>query len=609
MYDGTSNHDSFFWVTVAEHLKRHTYMERPVWDSLQPLASAADAVVGWKPAWGRMGSEGLLALCSAVVGLSPLKLYVYVTICLFLPWLAAVHLAIRTFYAERLSLLAQVSVLLLHPIFIFFYSNSNLPNLLGVIAGSAAIIATESALRAGWDRRSELWGWAGLLALSLHGVYCAYPEMIPFVFLPCGLLWLRACFTAGTRPLWKTRLIIAGAVVGSLLLNPASSFRAGWGFVAVFKLTQAGSWWGSIMHRLHPVQFLPTLVTLASPAVKWLGVWVGALLSLLIVIGIGLAWRRARDPIGALMAFSGGCVLLLYTLLTQFVYGWQKSVQFTGVFVSAVVSGAVIDALCQYRNRTEMSRRLALAGTAGLMAFLTFAVGLQCRDIYKWSEQKLISQDWFALRDQSRTTLNSLPVLVEAASFRMAFYHGMWAAYFLPDSHIYFAARGEQSGGYLRGNVINEAAQDIPSPAAVLVSRSWADSFDANSPRILSGKEYVLLRKSNRVFMLRGVFPLNGPPDVASTLIELEVRPHTGAELLIELKPRKPEAWPTGTWQLSRRAEGTEDYALSVSGPPPWALKVPLLAGKRNQIVMTSAIVTDEPLPFVVKKLRIEANP
>jgi hypothetical protein len=435
--------------------------------------------------------------------------------------------------------------------------------------------------------------------------------MIPFVFLPCGLLWLRAWFGTGALAGWKGRLIIAGAVVGSVLLNPASAIRAWWGFFAVYKLTQVGSWWGSIMYKVHAVQYLPTLVTLAPPAVKWLGVWVGGLLSVLITIGIGLAWRRARDPLGAFIAFSGGCVLLLYTMANHFVYGWQKSVQFTGIFVSAVIAGAIVDALYQLGNRRAKSRRLVLAGSAGLVAFMIFAVGLQCRDIYKWSEQKRISQDWFTLRDQSYSTLNKLPIMVEAATFRMAFYYGMWAAYFLPESHIYFAARGEQSGGYLRSNVINEASQQIPPPSAVLVSRAWADSFDANSPRILTGREYVLLRASNRVFTLRGVFPLNGPPDVASTKIELEVLPQSGSVLHIELFPRKPEEWPAGSWQIARRAESADAYDTSISGPPPWVIKVPLVPGRRNQITLSLAAetVNDGTLPFRVRKLLIEDNP
>ncbi|HEY4248761.1 MAG TPA: hypothetical protein VGM64_18205 [Lacunisphaera sp.] len=611
MYDGTSNHDSFFWIVVAEHLKRYTYMEHPLWNPLQPLMSAADAVVGWRPAWGRMGSEGLIALCSAVVNLSPLKLYVYLTACLFLPWLAVAHLAIRTFYTERLSWLAQGSLMVFHPIFMFFYSNSNLPNLLGVIVGSTAIIATESALRAGWERRNELLVWSSLLALSLHGLYCSYPEMIPFVFLPCGLLWIRTFVTSSTGMQLRTKLVVAVAVGVSLLLNPATTFRAGWGFVAAYLSARADDRWGNIMDLLHPVQYLPALGTLAPTAAKWLGIWVGGILSLLILIGLGLAWRRARDRWGGLFVFSGGLALLIYTLLEHFVYGWQKSVQFTGIFVSAVLGGVIVDAYYWYQSELKNFRRLVLPGMAGLIAFLTLAVGMQCREMYKWSERKLLSHDWFTLREESQTTLHARPILIEAATFRMAFYHGMWAAYFLSDSRIYFAARGEQGGGYLRDNVINEANRKIPTPAAVLVSRAWADTFDANSRRRLTGLEYVLLRESNRVFTMNGVFPLNGPPDMASPSIDLEILPHSPSQLVMELHPFKPANWPKGTWTISRRVKGADDFALSVSGAPPWGIKVPLIAGKRNQITLSISREKgdEESLPFAIKELRIVGIP
>ena len=59
-YDGTSNHDSFFWIAGAEHLTRHTYMELPVISATQPLTNQASALIGWHPAWGRTFCPELL---------------------------------------------------------------------------------------------------------------------------------------------------------------------------------------------------------------------------------------------------------------------------------------------------------------------------------------------------------------------------------------------------------------------------------------------------------------------------------------------------------------------------------------------------------------------
>jgi len=255
-----------------------------------------------------------------------------------------------------------------------------------------------------------------------------------------------------------------------------------------------------------------------------------------------------------------------------------------------------------------MTRRLATVALAALVLFMGYATLMNCRDIYKWSNRKVISADWFALRDQSRTTLRHAPVLIEAASFRMAFFHGMWSAYFLTESHIYFGARGEESGGYLRTGIINEQTSEIPAPAAVLVGTPWADAFDANSPRLLTGREYTLLSKSNRVFKLGGVYPLNGPPDQASGAVFMEILPHSESHLLLELTPRAKAGWPAGEWKLTRHAEGAEDFTATVTGPSPWQLKIPLVAARRNQIGITLAGATAD-LSFIVRRLRIEDGP
>jgi hypothetical protein len=202
-------------------------------------------------------------------------------------------------------------------------------------------------------------------------------------------------------------------------------------------------------------------------------------------------------------------------------------------------------------------------------------------------------------------------VLVEAASFRMAFFHGMWAAYFLPESRLYFGARGEESGGYLRFWVVNEQKMEIPAPAAILVGRPWSDSFDANSPRILTGREYSLLQKTNRVFAMSGANPLNGIPDTIGEKFTLEILPHSTSNLLIELAPRLKNTSPAATWQLARQAADTADFAATLAGPPPWRFNIPLVAGQRNQVSISLAEYSGprDELQVSVRSLRIEDSP
>jgi hypothetical protein len=609
-YDGTSNHDSFFWIAGAEHLKRHTYMQMPVVTAVQPLTHPAGAFVGWSPPWGRMGAEGLLALASSVVGLAPLKLYLYGTASLGIVWCALAGLIVRTFVHPAPTRLTSAAVMCLQPVFIFFYGNSNLPNLLGALTGTATIIAVERALRAGWERRTEFTAWATLAALSLHGLLCSYPEMVPFVLLPCGLLWLRPWFTRSASV--TTRLMLTVALLAGLVLNPASTIRAVNGFLVSFSSARADTSWANLFNPLELAEYIPALATLSIPGTKELGAWLGWPVSLVILAALVIAVRGSRDRFGLLAGLAGGAALLAYTITADFGYGWQKTVQFSGLFIAATIPAAAIDALWRLRPATAVRRRLANATLTVLVVFVAYATIMNCRDIYKWSNRKVVSEDWFALRDLSRGPLRDAPVLVDAATFRMAFFHGMWATYFMRDSHLYFGGRGEESGGYLREYVTNEANTKIPAPAAILVGRQWADAFDANSPRLLTGREYALVQKANRVVAMSGVVPGEGVPEGVTEKSSIEIVPHSACHLVVELVPNpKATTRPPLTWNVARQAPGAADFAATVSGPAPWHLQIPLVAGQRNVVSLVLADPDGLPQgrPVKVNSLRIEPGP
>ena len=138
-----------------------------------------------------------------------------------------------------------------------------------------------------------------------------------------------------------------------------------------------------------------------------------------------------------------------------------------------------------------------------------------------------------------------------------------------------------------------------------------ADALDANSPRLLTGAEYVLLKKSNRMLQAAGVYPLNGLPDHTSGKFTLELLPHSNSVLELELRPRAKAGWPAGEWLLSRHAAGTPDFKGSVSGASPWVLRVPLVGGRPNQVEihLAGAEANADQLFFIVRDLRIAAQP
>lgn len=608
-YDGTTNHDSYIWITSGEFLQHHTYLESPVRSATQPWMNMAEDIVGWNPRRGQLGVDPLLALFSSLASTTPLFTCLYLSAALFLPWSAAVYLAITTFFRARLSRAALAALVLFQPIFILFYANSNLPNLLGAIMGATVVLATEQALRA--MTRSRRLGWCALLMLGFHGQLAVYPEMIPFILLPCSLLWLRPWFAGRwevvrTNGSWVAAAFLAGSVV-----NPAITVRAWRGFLFSFHTARTQDIFGNLFEPLNIAEYVPCFVTLSVPAALSLGYVLGAGLTLMLLSSAATACWRARDRQGALFTLAGSGALLIYTFFTGFKYGGQKSVQFSGVFVSAIMTAALLDAQFDNWRRPGWRRRTAGVCLACIIAFYTAATALNFHQIYEWRQQKILSHDWFALRAISDSTLHEQPVLVEAASFRMPFFHTMWASYFLSSSRIYFARRGGEGGGYLRFGVLDESAIPGGRPAALLVGRRWADSFDANSPRLLAGREYILFSEANRVTNLQGVYPLNGYPEHASTHFSIELTPHSASHLRLTLTPYKNKLWPEATWRIVHRTGSGIETVKEVAGPPPWHIAVALVPRLSQTIEcqVVSQADTTQAWPFAISQVTIESSP
>ncbi len=602
-YDGTSNHDAFFWISSAEHLKRHTYMELPVTSATRPFTNTTPVIIGWHPGWGRMGAEGLLALSSSIVGLAPLKLYLAAAASLFVAWLAAVYLAARTFLIGRLRLVTMVALVLLQPVFVFFHGNANLPNLVGALTAAAVVIALERALRPEPPR----WPWLVLVALGIHGLLCSYPEMLPFVALPAGLLWLRRWWAAGPRAAWRPAGLALLAVAAGGLLNPASSIRGVQGFILSFDTARANLAWANLFEPLSAAEYVPALATLAVVGCKNLGTILGTAASVALLVGAVLAIRRARDRVGTLVTLTGAAALLAYTLATGFNYGWQKTVQFGGAFWVAVAPVAIVQAYAVAAPAGRRLRLLARTALAGVLLLFAHATLTNFLDGQRWSRGKVLTHDWFTLRDYARDHLRDQPVLVDGASFRMAFFHGMWATYFLRDSDVYYAARGHENGGYLRDTVKHEGRDPVPPVAAYLVGRDWADAFDGDSRHLLDGDTFALLQNANRVTGWEGMDPENGLPLNAGPRITFDVIPHSPATFQLTVVPRRRQNTARATWRITRRVDGLPPFAAQVAGPPPWRIEAPLAPGKLNSIeIVADPLPAPDPLPpFSVKAIRI----
>lgn len=578
-YDGTANHDAFFWITGAEYLQTHSYLVVPEASAPHPLNNAVTAFTGLSPAWGRMGAEGYIGWVSSVAGRSPLLVYLWASAALYIAWLAAVCLVARTFITIELRWPAAAALAALQPHFAFYHHNANLPNLLGMLAGATLVLTHSHGLHAAATARREWRGWLVFGALAWHGLLCTYPEMVPFILLPCGLITGRAWLGGATQAERNRLLAFAAAMLlAGAVLNPVTTWRAAHGFWVSFFSARTNEGWANIFSSVGPSEFIPALLTLSPKAGRELGGLLGCALTFGMIGAIALAWWRARDRTGLALVMSGAGALALYTAVTEFHYGWQKTVQFSGVFLAAMLPVGTMELLLAERRWHRLARMAAL-GIAGFFVYAQAIVGL---DLWKWSGRKSITADWQELAEVQRAIAGK-PVVIEAATFPHAFFQGMWSVYFLRDAAVFFATRGHENGGYLRATVATE--DPGTPPAAILVSREWAETLDANAPRIAAGRDWVLLSRANRVHALEGTAPASGVPRTAASNFSLSITPAADAKLEVAL--RATDATTRGCWRATVELEGhASDRELAFDGTV-WRGGVPLVGGATQRIVFS----------------------
>lgn len=486
-YDGTANHDGFFWVTGAEYLRHHSYLKPAQIDATHPYLNAVRALTGWTPGFGRIGAEGLIALGAAFTGRTPVEVYLVVSASLFGVWLAAVYLTARRFIAPALSTPALLTLALVQPLFAFFHHNANLPNLLGMLCGASACLALvrggeQARTQARRPRMAVLWA-----ALSGHGVLVSYPELAPFVALPGLLLLAREWHAATDNHARRAVLRFGGAAaLGALVLNPVTTLRAGSGFATALLVAQENAQRANIFASVPPAGWWPAWLSASPKTGVELGAIGGAIVTLLLMASAALVFARARDRAGLAFMLAGSGVLALYTGFTGFHYGWQKTLQFASVGVAAMLPLGVVAVL----PRVVRRRTPGVALAAITVLFFAYASTIATLEAWKWSGRKKLEHDWLALRDVRLAS----DTHIEPATFAQPFFYGMWSTYFLCHTPVRFADASGANVGYLLDTTATATAATRPGRAeARLVSRAWAE---ANAPAIaprVRGTSYALL--------------------------------------------------------------------------------------------------------------------
>ncbi|MBX3736420.1 MAG: hypothetical protein KF715_07025 [Candidatus Didemnitutus sp.] len=564
--DGTSNHDAFFWILGADFVREHASIATTGTPPASGAATFAGAIAGWFPSWGRFGAEGYLATVAGFAHTRPLGIYLWASAALFFAWVAAVYGIVRTFIADQLGWGALVALALFQPLFAFYHHNANLPNLLGVLAGATAALATE------WTRRAVAAGTqkpiaaVAIFAFAWHAVIVAYPEIAPFIALPCVLLAVRKISSVAL--VRRTLTWLAAGFLAALLANPLLTVRAGNAFIRSLQIARFESNWANIVTAAGPGGFLPALVTLSTKTGHELGVPLGVVATLLIALGAFATWRRARDRYGLASLLAGAGILSVYTLATGFVYGWQKTAQFSGVFLAAVFPVG----LAAVVSRRRAPRWQATLTTGALAAFFGFTLTVVQLDLLKWSGRKSLHADWANL-GRSTALPPGATVTIDAATFRQPFFYGMWSAYFLRTQPFRFAARGgTENTGYLRDQVAVETTAHARD--AVLVSREWAETVVPDAPRLAVGREFALLSGADRMLGTEGVAPQQGVPQTVAPHFTLRVLASRTACLAIAIAPPVGET-AAGVWVAQAIGSPSVELRGDDSG---WRAVLPLLA-------------------------------
>ncbi|WP_415908527.1 hypothetical protein [Oleiharenicola sp. Vm1] len=375
---------------------------------------------------------------------------------------------------------------------------------------------------------------------------------------------------------------------------PVTTWRALQGFGVSFLSARAGDHWANLFSTIAPAQFLPAIMTLSPKTGTELGALGGGLVTaVLVATGIWTIFR-ARDRTGLLLTLSGAAALALYTATTDFSYGWQKTMQFAAVSLSAVLpAGGIALAVAETRGW----RQIAAAGVA---AFFVFAQAIIELDLLKWSERKALAADWLQL-DATVRARGATCVAIDPRTFSQPFFHAMWAPYFLGRvPATLFVERGAGTGGYLRASIVSVPAD--AAPGASLVGRAWADTLDANSPRLLAGRDFALLDRVNRLLASSGLQPSVGVPQRAAPVFSLTVLPHAAAELQVEIV-RDGSA---GIWEVANdlRVGGQS----AVSEPGRWTLRVRLVGGRAQTIAFRFVPAAASPTPptFELRRVAIQ---
>ncbi len=609
-FEGASNHDNFFWIMGAEHLQRNPYLAWFEASAAFPVFNSAQAIIGLSPAWGRMGAEGLLAVVGGALGLSTIRIFNFAVVALSVPWLLTVFATGRILCQRCLSPRLTVLAAICQPVFIFFIANGNLPNLVGALFGGGLWLATILVL----ESETKLnWGLGIGIVLLVHGLLATYPEVVPFALLPaaCLCLWRLIAGTTLTR---RNTLLIGLAVAIAAVINPYTAQRAWYGFWISFSTARDDVAWANLMNPLIYTEYIPGLITLSIPAVERYGTIFGALTSLAIITTVVQSLRQRSGSVALPFSIVSFVLLLAYTIVTSFSYGWQKSVQFSGIQIAALTSVIAADRFSTFRQKRSRGWWWNSACFALTAAVLLHGVVASAWDSLDWSFRKGLTEKQLAVRDKLAAQWPGQEIFVDGATFSAPFFQSMWSSRVLQKNPIVFSSRDTAPGGYLRDTVNQVDPATTAYPPLLYAATPWLEAFDPSAKVELGDRMARIVRPQTLVSAFTGVYPDYGIPQFTEDSFAFNVRPRRDGWFEFSLKPTKQVSEATRLVAITSAGGKESKTIVRPSSSGDFAARLPLRGGQLNTIHVTA---TDPPVgpddgevffPFFVSQMRIRLS-
>jgi len=521
VFEGTGNHDSFYYTVVAHYMQHHSFYEPVIYTPEQPYNEVARWTFGNAAPIGRVGAEGYLAWGASLFGRNPAFLYNAMSTCgmivaglCCLLLLSPVRLREMRHKVMRIWL---VPVALSTPALYESVFNSNYSTLYGVAFFTAYLSAS-------WMRSRV--ARLVLSVLFLTAMLASYPELIPMAWACLGLGLLirwRFCWRF-TAQMVRDGLRMLRDVACSIVLFLWVAIPA-WYVVVNAYVSMNGTGSGSgrpdVDAGLTPAQhILATLMANRHIGDILPGVLAAIILGLLVfVVAVGtLRSGRNATLLGGIC--SGFLVIMVIMYFHSYSYGKLKVIEyFTPPLMAAAISGGIFawDKSTAGLVKTGILNTLFIA----VFAVMIFAVGTIVSESLLWGKLKRITPATMGLVKAIR----ALPrgSYIALGSTPWPYYYSMWIPYLSNGTFLYSTGFG--SGGYFSSYVKQHPVAPITDAQYLIQSAdAWVGVPYPKTKQARYGDFELQQLKDADSVSVNGLYKIEGRHAWMGKSLELSVR-------------------------------------------------------------------------------------